>query len=116
MRGASEKTKGAPLDLVVPGEGVGWDMEATSIVKGTKNLEAAKKLADFAASKKANEILYGKNYALVAHSEVKAAPANYPADGEKMMIKNDFLWMANNRDRILAEWSKRYESKAAPKN
>jgi iron(III) transport system substrate-binding protein len=24
--------------------------------------------------------------------------------------------MAENRDRILAEWSKRYESKAAPKN
>jgi iron(III) transport system substrate-binding protein len=24
--------------------------------------------------------------------------------------------MAENRERILAEWSKRYESKAAPKN
>ncbi len=115
MRGASEKTKGAPLDLIVPSEGVGWDMEATSIVKGTKNLEAAKKLADFAATAKANEILYGKNYALVAHPAVKAAPANYPADGERMMIKNDFLWMAQNRERILAEWSKRYENKAAPK-
>jgi iron(III) transport system substrate-binding protein len=32
------------------------------------------------------------------------------------MVKNDFGWMAENRDRILAEWSKRYESKAAPKN
>ena len=32
-----------------------------------------------------------------------------------MMIKNDFLWMAQNRERILAEWSKRYENKAAPK-
>ena len=25
------------------------------------------------------------------------------------MVKNDFTWMAENRDRILAEWSKRYE-------
>jgi hypothetical protein len=32
------------------------------------------------------------------------------------MIKNDVAWMAENRERILAEWSKRYESKAAPKN
>jgi iron(III) transport system substrate-binding protein len=32
------------------------------------------------------------------------------------MIKNDFTWMAENRERILTEWSKRYESKAAPKN
>jgi iron(III) transport system substrate-binding protein len=115
MRGASEKTKGAPIDLIVPSEGVGWDMEATAIVKGTKNLEAAKKLVDWAASKKANEI-YGKYYALVAHPDVKATPPNYPADGEKMMIKNDLTWMAENRERILKEWAKRYESKAAPKN
>jgi iron(III) transport system substrate-binding protein len=114
MRGASEKTKGAPIDLIVPSEGIGWDMEATAIVKGTKNLDAAKKVADFAASKKANE-LYAKYYALVAHPEVKAAPANYPADGEAKMAKNDFGWMAENRDRILKEWSKRYESKAQPK-
>lgn len=114
MRGASEKTKGAPIDLIVPSEGIGWDMEATAIVKGTKNLDAAKKLADFAASKAANE-LYGKFYALVAHPDVKAAPPNYPGDGEAKMVKNDFGWMAENRDRILKEWSKRYESKAAPK-
>ena len=31
------------------------------------------------------------------------------------MVKNDFGWMAKERDRILAEWSKRYECKAAPK-
>ena len=31
------------------------------------------------------------------------------------MIKNDFVWMAENRERILGEWTKRYESKAAPK-
>lgn len=114
MRGASEKTKGAPIDIVVPSEGIGWDMEATAIVKGTKNLDAAKKLADFAASKDANE-MYGKFYALVAHPDVKATPPNYPTDGEAKMVKNDFAWMAENRERILKEWAKRYESKAAPK-
>lgn len=31
------------------------------------------------------------------------------------MTKNDFAWMAENRERILKEWSKRYESKSAPK-
>jgi iron(III) transport system substrate-binding protein len=114
MRGASEKTKGAPLDLIVPKEGIGWEMEATGIVKGTKNLEAAKKVADWAATQKANE-LYGKYYAIVAHPAVKAAPPNYPTEGEAAMIKNDLTWMANNRDRILAEWTKRYDAKSAPK-
>lgn len=114
MRGASEKTKGAPIDLIVPKEGLGWEMEATAIVKGTKNLAAAKKLADFSASLKANE-LYGKYYAIVANPQVKSMPANYPADGEKLMAKVDVDWMAKNRDRILAEWTKRYDGKSAPK-
>ena len=114
MRGAREKTQGAPIDLILPKEGAGWDMEATSIVKGTKNLDAAKKLVDWVATKGANE-LYGKYYALVAHPDVKSAPPNYPGDAEAKMVKNDFTWMAENRERILTEWSKRYESKAAPK-
>src|SRR5215218_8030700 len=114
MRGASEKTKGAPLDLVVPKEGLGWEMEVTAIMKGTKNLEAAKKLADYSSSLKANE-MYGKYYAIVANPAVKSMPANYPPDGEKLMAKMDVEWMAKNRDRILAEWTKRYDGKSAPK-
>jgi iron(III) transport system substrate-binding protein len=114
MRGASEKTKGAPIDLIVPKEGLGWEMEASAIMKGTKNLDAAKKLMDWAATKKANE-MYGKYYAIVAHPDVKATPPNYPAEGEKAMAKMDVEWMAKNRERILAEWSKRYDGKSAPK-
>jgi iron(III) transport system substrate-binding protein len=115
MRGAREKTQGAPIDIILPKEGAGWDMEATAIVKGTKNLELAKKVADWGASKGASE-LYSKYYAIVADPSVKNTPPNYPATAEQAMVKNDFAWMAENRDRILAEWSKRYESKAAPKN
>jgi iron(III) transport system substrate-binding protein len=115
MRGAREKTNGAPIDIILPKEGAGWDMEAASIVKGTKNIDAAKRVADWVATKGANE-LYGKYYAIVAHPDVKAAPPNYPATAEQAMVKNDFAWMAENRDRILAEWSKRYESKAQTKN
>ncbi len=94
MRGASEKTKGAPIDLIVPKEGIGWEMEATGIVKGAKNLAGAKKVADWAATQKANE-LYGKYYAIVAHPAVKAAPPNYPTEGEAAMVKNDLDWMAH---------------------
>ena len=34
---------------------------------------------------------------------------------EKLLAKNDFDWAAANRERILAEWSKRYESKSEKK-
>ncbi|HVY00839.1 MAG TPA: putative 2-aminoethylphosphonate ABC transporter substrate-binding protein [Pseudorhodoplanes sp.] len=114
MRGASEKTKGAPLDVIIPKEGTGWEMEASAIVKGTKNLELAKKVMDWVATKGANE-LYSKSYAVVAMPGVENFPPNYPKDAEKGMIKNDLTWMAENRDRILAEWSKRYDGKSAPK-
>jgi iron(III) transport system substrate-binding protein len=114
MRGASEKTKGAPIDLIVPKEGAGWEMEATAIVKGTKNLAAAQKLVDFSVSKEAGE-LYGKYYAIVGHKDVKAAPPNYPGAVEANLVKNDLGWMAKERARILAEWTKRYDGKSEPK-
>ncbi len=114
MRGAREKTQGAPIELVLPSEGAGWDMEATAVVKGTRNLAAARKVADWVATRGANE-LYGRYYAIVAHPEVRSAPPNYPVNAEQMMAKNDFAWMAENRERILAEWTRRYEGKAAPR-
>ena len=114
MRGASEKTKGAPIEVVIPKEGVGWEMEASAIVKSSKNIAVAKKVADWSTTLDANT-LYSKSYAVVASPDVKNIPPNYPAGAEAGMIKNDLSWMADNRERVLAEWSKRYESKAAPK-
>ena len=114
MRGAKEKTSGAPLEVISPAEGIGWDMEALMIVKGTKHLAAARKVADWAVTKEANE-LYSKFYAVVAHPDVKNLPKNYPADAEAKMARVDFEKMAAARAGVLAEWSKRYESKAAKK-
>ncbi len=114
MRAAQEKTKGAPLTLVAPTDGVGWEMEASAIVKGTKNLAAAKKLMDYSASKAANDI-YAKYYNIVAHNEVKGNAPNYPVETESRLIKADFAGIADMRDRVLAEWTKRFDSKSAPR-
>ncbi|MEO8345970.1 MAG: putative 2-aminoethylphosphonate ABC transporter substrate-binding protein [Betaproteobacteria bacterium] len=108
------KAKGGPIDLIFPKEGLGWDMEAFGIMKNTKNLDAAKKLADFASSKAAMD-LYANNYAIVAVPGVAHPLPNIPADYESRLVKNDFAWAANNRDKILAEWSKRYDVKSAKK-
>jgi len=115
MRAAREKTAGAPIAIISPVEGIGWDMEAFAIVKGSQKADVAKKVADWAVTKAANE-LYSRYYAVVAHPEVKNMPNNYPADAEARMAKVDFQKMADERERVLAEWSKRYETKAAPKN
>jgi iron(III) transport system substrate-binding protein len=114
MRGAKEKTGGAPIDVILAKEGAPWDMEATAIVKGTKNLAAAQKLADYAVSKGAYE-LYGKYYAIVGYPGMNPAPPNYPPSADAAMIKLDLSKMGADKAKILAEWTKRYDSKSAPK-
>jgi iron(III) transport system substrate-binding protein len=113
-RANKEKASGAPISLVFPSEGLGWDLEAIAIHAGTKNLEAAKKLLDWAATDEAMG-LYANNFAIVAVPGLDKPLPNVPADFAARLVKNDFAWAAKNRDAILAEWSKRYESKAAPK-
>ena len=110
-RANANKAKGAPIDLVFPKEGLGWDLEAFAIHKGTKKLDAAKKLADWASSKDAM-LLYGKNFAITAQPGVASPLANVPADYEARLVKMDFSWAADNRERILAEWNSRYNAKS----
>ena len=113
-RGHSNKSKGAPIDLVFPKEGLGWDLEAFAIYKGTKKLDAAQKLANWASSKDAM-VLYGKNFAITAQPGVAPKLANIPADYESRLIKMDFNTSATNRERTLAEWNKRYNVKSEPR-
>ena len=108
------KAKGGPIDLVFPTEGLGWDLEAVGIMKNTKKQDAAKQFADWSSSKEANE-LYAANFAIVALPGMAKPLPNIPADYEKRLVKNDFAWAAKNRERILAEWTKRYDAKSEPK-
>jgi iron(III) transport system substrate-binding protein len=78
-------------------------------------MAAAKRLADWAATPKANA-LYNKSYAIVALPGVAKPIEHLPADLESRLIKNDFAWAAKNRERILTEWSRRYDSKSEPKS
>jgi iron(III) transport system substrate-binding protein len=114
FRGAKSKAAGAPLEIIVPSEGVGWDMEATAIVAGTANLEAAQALVDFTVTKGANE-MYNTGYAVVAYPGV-AKPVEYFPEGLlDAMIDNDFEFAANSRAAILKEWQSRYDAKSDPK-
>ncbi|MBL0465634.1 putative 2-aminoethylphosphonate ABC transporter substrate-binding protein [Aeromonas veronii] len=110
----SLKAKGAPIEVVFPKEGSGWDMEAAAIIKGTPKLEAAKQLLDFAATEQANA-LYNKPFAVVAIPDVAQPRAGYPADIKGQMIDNDFSWAARERNAILAQWSASFDGKTEAK-
>ena len=113
-RANREKARGAPIDLVFPKEGLGWDLEAIGIVKTTAKADAAKKLVDWSVSDAAMA-LYANNFAIVAVPALSKPLPNVPSNYGTLLVKNDVAGAAKNRDRFLAEWSKRYESKAAPK-
>ena len=115
FRGAKSKAQGAPLEIVVPSEGVGWDMEATAIVAGTSKLAAAKKLVDWSVTEKANR-LYNEGYAVVAIPGIAKPVLHFPDGISEAMIKNDFEFAAVNRKKILKEWQSRYDGKSEPKS
>jgi iron(III) transport system substrate-binding protein len=114
FRGAKEKAKGAPIDVILPSEGVGWEANGVAIMKTTKNLEAAKTFADWALSDDAFK-LYGEDYAVIAKPELGTPVKFYPEKPLEKMINNDLYWASANNKRILAEWQARYGSKSAKK-
>ena len=114
FRGAKSKADGAPIEIIVPSEGIGWDMEASALIAGTANEEAAKTLLDWSITPKAME-MYNVGYAVVAIPGIAKPVEFFPEGIADAMIDNDFEWAANNRATILEEWAKRYDTKSEPK-
>jgi len=111
LRAHKTKASGAPIDMIFPTEGLGYDIEAAGIVKGTKKLEAAQRYLDWLASKEANE-LFARDWAIVAYPGIAKKVESIPVNYEKMLVKNDFSYIARNRERVLNEWQKRYSGKS----
>ena len=81
-----------------------------------QELEAAKKLADWSRDARTPTSSMPRT---TPSWRCRASPSRWSiiqGDIEAMLIKNDFDWAAANRDRILAEWSKRYDGKSEPKS
>ncbi|WP_239025256.1 putative 2-aminoethylphosphonate ABC transporter substrate-binding protein [Rhodoligotrophos defluvii] len=107
------KAKRAPIDIIVPSDGTGWDIEATAIMKGTKHLEAAKALADFSVSQAANEA-YNQYMAIVARPGEFKTPDFYPKNAESAMADQNLHESAEAREAMTKEWVARYDSKVEP--
>ncbi len=114
MRAAAEKARGAPIEAIVPLDRVGWDLETFGIIKGTSQPALARRIADWAVTREANRI-YAQSYSIVAHPRVQIPAAIALSHAEARMAKVSLLWMAENRERIIAEWTNRYDGKAAPR-
>jgi iron(III) transport system substrate-binding protein len=98
--------KGSPVVMVLPKEGSGYEIEANGLTKkGAKN-PAAKQFLDWAITDESLKIV-AQFFAAVSVPGFPV-PEGLPKDVSKVVFPNDFDWSAKNRDRILAEWQKRY--------
>ncbi|MDR2088113.1 MAG: putative 2-aminoethylphosphonate ABC transporter substrate-binding protein [Clostridiales Family XIII bacterium] len=109
--GISQKANGAPVEVVFPVEGSGWDMEANALMKKDSIEPAAKTFLDWAISDAAMD-LYKVNYPIIATGG-DGNYEGYEIDPVSQLIENDFNWVANNRDDILSKWIEKYDSKSA---
>ena len=113
--GVKEINQGAPLQVILPPEGNGAEVEGNAIIKGTDNPQDAQKLIDFMMSEEAQQIT-AKYLPVVARKGIHADIPNYPADEEAKMRLIDYTWLADNKQALLTEWKNRFGSKSAPKN
>lgn len=95
----------APIEVVLPKDGIGWEMEAAAIMKGTKHQQAAEKLLDWVSSEDVAKLG-------VTFSGITARKEFMTQEGKESynaMIDNDLSWAANNRDKLINQWRNKYE-------
>jgi iron(III) transport system substrate-binding protein len=105
----SQQKDGAPIELILPSEGSGYEVEANALMKGANNPEGAKQFLDWAISDEAME-LYAQYFAVVAKPGFPV-PEGMPADTPDRLFPMDFQWSSDNRDALLEEWTVRYGAK-----
>lgn len=108
--GISQKEKGAPVEVIFPEEGSGWDLEANALIKKEEINPAAYTFLDWAISDAAMD-LYRVNYPIVT-VENTGKYEGYEGNPLDQLIENDFSWAAENREDILNQWMEKYDSKS----
>ena len=82
-----EKEQGAPLELISPCEGTGYEIGGVSILKGARNLDNAKLFVDWVLSKDAQELAWkkGKSYQILTNTTAETSPNSLKLDDLKLI-------------------------------
>ncbi len=98
----TEKAKNPGIDLAVP-KSTGFEVGAVSIIKGSKNLPAAKAFVDWVLTKEAGELNVKLSNRLSVRKDVPPAPGA-PTLEQVTLVKYDRQWATDNKDRLLKKW------------
>ena len=103
-----EAVNGAPVKIVAPCEGTGYEIGSMSIIKGAKNMENAKKWYDWALTPDAQNIGGQAKAYQVPSNKNATVPAQAPKLSEIKLINYDFAKYGSSaeRTRLLTKWDK----------
>ncbi|MGI8894743.1 MAG: ABC transporter substrate-binding protein [Casimicrobiaceae bacterium] len=110
----NEIVKGFPVAPILPCEGVGYEVGSMAIIKGSRNLEAARRFYDWALTTEAQKIgLDVKEYAIPTNRSVPLPPT-VPKLSDIKVIDYDFAKYGSSamRKRLLERWEKEINSAA----
>jgi len=107
--------QGAPVKIVSPCEGTGYEIGSMSIVKGARNLDNAKKWYDWALTPPAQELAVQAKSYQVPSAKAAKVPPEAPKLSEMKLIDFDFAKYGSSaeRRRLLSKWDN--EVKNLPK-
>lgn len=94
---------GSPVKIVYPSEGTSAVPDGVAIIKGTKNLENAKKFVDFVLSKKTQALMSKQLSRRSIHNDVESPKGLGPLN-EIKLVDYDFKWASEEKDTILKHW------------
>jgi iron(III) transport system substrate-binding protein len=104
----NEIVRGFPVLPVLPCEGVGYEVGSMAIIKGARNLDAARKFYDWALTPEAQKIgLEVKEFAIPTNRSVPLPP-QVPKLTDIKVIDYDFAkyGASDTRRRLLERWEK----------
>ena len=101
--------EGFPIKMVIPSDGAGYELEASALMKTSKNKADAKRFLDWTLSPEAAGLYtkYKEIVTIPGVSPSKAAQvAGLPADLSKVLYPMNFAQSAKDRDATLSTWQK----------
>ncbi|MGJ7503789.1 ABC transporter substrate-binding protein [Variovorax sp. ZT5P49] len=106
--GPGEKMQGFPLETITPGEGTGAEIGSMSIVKGARNLDAARKFYEWALTPDAQELgAASRQFQLPSNVNTRLDP-RVPDFRKIRFINYDYAryGASAERRRLIARWEK----------
>jgi iron(III) transport system substrate-binding protein len=103
---------GAPVKLVSPCEGTGFEIGSMSIIRGTRNMANARRFYDWALTPAAQNLAAQANSFQLPSNKNATIPPQAPRMSDILLIEYDFVryGSAAERERLLQRWTREVRS------